>query len=134
MNLLPQLLLYISCATAFPTCLKHKITPTQLPALKSNQEQTLNRKQFLTVIPFLPTIANAGIDPNALKALPVEGDSSGAATRLRSLSAEEDAAKSKDLVDIPFENLPSGVSYREYRAGSGDACEFMSVAYRKSNL
>ena len=126
------LLLYISpYTTAFPTTHnpKHKIL-SSLQAQKSPQQQQTNRKQFLsttTLLPFLllPTISNAGIDPTALKSLPVEGDSSGAATRLRSFAAEEETAKSKDLVDIPFETLPSGVSYREYRAGSGDASEFI---------
>lgn len=63
--------------------------------------------------------ANAGIDPSALKALPVEGDSTGTVTRLRQLEA--DRTRPTDLVDIPFEKFPSGVSYREYREGKGEA-------------
>ena len=29
------------------------------------------------------------------------------------------------MVQMPFEQLPSGVSYREYRAGTGDAGEYI---------
>lgn len=68
---------------------------------------------------FLPSIANAGIDPSLLKSLPVEGDSSGSAQRLRQVEAIQRPAS--DLTNVPFEELPSGVSYREYREGKGDA-------------
>ena len=67
----------------------------------------------------IPTVANAGIDPSLLKTLPVQGDESGAVQRLRQVEAVQ--RPSTDLVDIPFEELPSGVSYREYRQGKGEA-------------
>lgn len=66
-----------------------------------------------------PSAANAGIDPTLLKTLPVQGDESGAAQRLRQVEAVQKPAS--DLIDIPFTDLPSGVSYREYREGKGEA-------------
>ena len=65
----------------------------------------------------VPT-AEAGIDPNALKALPTEGDTSGAASRLRQIEAINTQPVN---TDAPFETLPSGVSYGEFREGKGDA-------------
>jgi len=62
--------------------------------------------------------AEAGIDPNALKALPTEGDTSGAASRLRQIEAINAQPVN---TDAPFETLPSGVSYGEFREGKGDA-------------
>ena len=67
----------------------------------------------------LPLVANAGIDPNQLRNLPVEGDVSGTAQRLREIEAIQRPAS--DLTNVPFEELPSGVSYREYREGKGEA-------------
>lgn len=64
--------------------------------------------------------ANAGIDPSALKALPVEGDATGAASRLRMIESSN-GPRPEDSMDIAFEKLPSGASYREYREGKGDA-------------
>lgn len=66
-----------------------------------------------------PTVSNAGIDPTLLKSLPVQGDESGSAQRLRQIEAIQ--KPSSDLVDVPFQELPSGVSYREYREGKGEA-------------
>lgn len=63
--------------------------------------------------------ANAGIDPALLKSLPVQGDESGASQRLRQVEAIQKPAS--DLVDVPFEEFPSGVSFREYREGKGEA-------------
>ncbi len=63
--------------------------------------------------------AQAGIDPNALKQFQVEGDSTGASTRLRQVEAE--TIRPEDTMNIPFEELPSGVSFREYRQGKGEA-------------
>jgi len=52
----------------------------------------------------------------------VEGDDSGAAQRLRALNGvPEDKAKPEDMVNIPYEKLASGVEYRQYREGKGDA-------------
>lgn len=70
----------------------------------------------------LPTVANAGIDPAALKALPVDGDATGSATRLRQLEAADPrGARSEDTQDIAFEVLPNGASFRNYREGKGEA-------------
>ena len=66
-----------------------------------------------------PNAANAGIDPSALKQYSVEGDASGATTRLRQLEADKN--RPDDLIDKPFDKLESGVSYREYREGKGEA-------------
>lgn len=66
-----------------------------------------------------PSTANAGIDPSLLQNLPVQGDESGAAQRLRQVEAVNKPAS--DLVNIPFTELPGGVSYREYREGKGEA-------------
>jgi len=64
--------------------------------------------------------AYAGIDPAALRALPVEGDVSGSASRLRQIGSAN-GPRPEDSKDIAFETLPSGASYREYREGKGDA-------------
>ena len=95
----------------------------------STSSASSNRRSFFTQIapaliltPALltnPEIASAGIDPNALKNFQVEGDASGAATRLRQL--QEEKVRPEDTIDKPFENLSSGVSYREYREGKGEA-------------
>jgi len=70
---------------------------------------------FLTT----PQIASAGIDPSALKQYSVEGDSAGTATRLQQIEALKD--RPEDKLNLPWEDLSSGVSYREYREGRGDA-------------
>ena len=64
--------------------------------------------------------ACAGIDPSALRALPVEGDVSGSASRLRQIGSAN-GPRPEDSKDVAFETLPSGASYREYREGKGDA-------------
>jgi hypothetical protein len=64
--------------------------------------------------------AYAGIDPSALKALPVEGDTTGVASRLRQIESIN-GPRPEDTKDIAFEVLPSGASFREYREGKGDA-------------
>lgn len=73
----------------------------------------------LAIVFGAPSISHAGIDPTLLKNLPVQGDESGAVQRLRQVEAVQ--RPSSDLVDIPFTELPSGVSFREYREGKGDA-------------
>jgi len=64
--------------------------------------------------------AHAGIDPSLLGNLRVEGDTTGAASRLKAIAAEN-GPQPDDSKDIAFEVLPSGASYREYREGKGDA-------------
>lgn len=70
-----------------------------------------------SVLPTGP--ANAGIDPTMLRNFQVEGDISGTAQRLRQI--EEVQRPRTDTIDIPYEKLPSGVEYREYREGKGEA-------------
>ena len=65
------------------------------------------------------TPANAGIDPLALQNLRVEGDTTGAATRMRQIESVN-GPRPDDSKDIAFEKLPSGASYRDYREGKGD--------------
>ena len=65
------------------------------------------------------TPAYAGIDPSLLKSYSVEGDASGSAQRLRQI--EEIQRPASDTLNIPYEKLPSGVEWREYREGKGDA-------------
>lgn len=95
------------------------------PAEASSQQMQEDRRSFLGVaglafgILVSPSQATAGIDPSLLKTLPVQGDDSGSATRLRQVESIQ--RPETDLVSIPFEELPSGVSYREYRAGKGEA-------------
>lgn len=96
---------------------------------KSNEN---NRRAFLSKIatstflttsamclPFSVPAAMAGIDPSALKNFSVEGDTTGSATRLRQI--EEERNRPSDAVDAPFTQLTSGVSFREYREGKGEA-------------
>jgi hypothetical protein len=79
----------------------------------------------------IPSTALAGIDPKALKALPVEGDVNGGTTRLRQLEA---ATQESVLVDKPWEESSDGVSYREYKEGRGDAgMSFLSYMKRLRN-
>mmetsp|Transcript_18185 Transcript_18185/g.25234 ORF Transcript_18185/g.25234 Transcript_18185/m.25234 type:complete len:243 (+) Transcript_18185:191-919(+) len=95
------------------------------PLMAHGDGQSDGRRVFLSSagIAFLstiaPTAANAGIDPSALKSLPVQGDDSGGATRLRQIEAAKNPAS--DQVDKPWEDLTSGVAYREYREGKGAA-------------
>jgi hypothetical protein len=95
------------------------------PSEASTQQVQEDRRSFLGVVGLAfgilvsPSQASAGIDPSLLKSLPVQGDDSGSATRLRQVESIQKPAT--DLVDIPFENLSSGVSYREYREGKGQA-------------
>jgi FKBP-type peptidyl-prolyl cis-trans isomerase len=66
-----------------------------------------------------PLPANAGIDPSALKDYSVEGDQSGVQTRLRQIAMDKDRPSDKE--DIEYTKLPSGVSFRDFREGKGDA-------------
>jgi hypothetical protein len=95
------------------------------PSEASTQQMQEDRRSFLGLaglafgILASPSQASAGIAPSLLRTLPVQGDDSGSATRLRQMDNIQKPAT--DLVDIPFEELPSGVSYREYREGKGEA-------------
>jgi len=97
----------------------------------SSKSTDASRRQLITqagsglasavLLPVLgfPQKANAGIDPTALKSLSVEGDNNGSMQRLRQL--QEEKTRPEDTIDKPFEKLDSGVSYREYREGKGEA-------------
>jgi len=103
------------------TCSSFSVNNSNKPAkVESNRRQLLKIAPAAALSILLPGVASAGIDPSALKTLKVEGDDSGAVQRLRQLQAES-GPKVEDLVDIPFNKLPSGVSYREYREGKGEA-------------
>jgi hypothetical protein len=111
-----------TAACCFPTTV-HGWQPSK-PATTAPSSGVLgmNRRAILAgsfVGLLLPAVANAGIDPSLLKTLPVQGDESGAVQRLRQI--EDVQRPATDLVNVPFEELPSGVSYREYREGKGEA-------------
>lgn len=99
--------------------------PTPSTSRQSDVVLCMDRRSLLSgvvstgLVLGLPTAARAGIDPAMLQSLPVEGDESGAVRRLKQVEATMKPAT--DLVDIPFTELPSGVSYREYREGKGEA-------------
>lgn len=130
------LLAMLSLSSAFtpsypmPTCIGR--TTTSLKMVEKNYEQTekSSRRSFflkatkaaaLVVLgPLASPSAQAAIDPNALKSLPVEGDNTGAASRIKQLEASK-GPQPGDLEDIPFTKLESGVQYREYREGKGNA-------------
>ncbi|GMI18300.1 hypothetical protein TrLO_g2791 [Triparma laevis f. longispina] len=63
--------------------------------------------------------ASAGIDPAALAGFKVDGDVTGTATRLNEIKSVVNPVT--DQQDIPFMKLDSGVSYREFREGRGEA-------------
>ena len=114
------------CTSAFsPTNTpKRQWQTTSSSALSSSRRTFIakNVAPLILISPSLltnPNIANAGIDPSALKQYQIEGDTSGAASRLRQLEVEK--TRPDDTIDIPFEKLQSGVSYREYREGKGEA-------------
>ena len=94
---------------------------------QTNQLLKNDRRNFLTKITTatiaatttIPQVAIAGIDPSALKNYQIEGDVSGSATRLKQLEVEK--TRPEDTMNIPFTELPSGVSFREYREGKGEA-------------
>lgn len=135
-----QLFTLLSCCQAFSTSpayskkftfrvLSTRVIATAKPdCTVDSTEEDINedcRRSFLTkvskaAIVFAAAPAHAGIDPAALKALPIEGDATGAASRLRQIESAN-GPRPEDTKDIAFEVLPSGASYREYREGKGDA-------------
>ena len=131
------LLALFCCTQAFSPGVQYSKTTTKVLSAKpdSSNDITIDsnrfssvqspRRSFLTEVSaaallLASTPAYAGIDPSALKALPVEGDTTGAASRLRQIESVN-GPRPEDTQDIPFEKLPSGGSYREYREGKGDA-------------
>jgi FKBP-type peptidyl-prolyl cis-trans isomerase len=65
---------------------------------------------------FLPGTALAGIDVSSLKTAPIEGDASGAATRLKQLQMMQQSGNPNDYVS-GTRILDSGVSYSDVKAG-----------------
>uniref|UniRef100_A0A7S4V8S5 peptidylprolyl isomerase n=1 Tax=Ditylum brightwellii TaxID=49249 RepID=A0A7S4V8S5_9STRA len=126
--------LLISCVSyndAF-TLNHHTFSKKSISALQMNNNDdasssSSSRRSFLsttvtaaTAFSLLtPLTASAGIDPSALKNLAVEGDNSGTLTRLRQIEAVND--RPEDNLNLPWNDLSSGVSYREYREGKGEA-------------
>ena len=88
---------------------------TELSSSRRRFFDTLSSSSLLLI----PNVA-AAIDPLLIKNLRIEGDESGAATRLAQIAAES-GPRSSDADDVPFEKLSSGVSYREFREGKGEA-------------
>lgn len=72
---------------------------------------------------YLPRLALAGIDVSSLRSLPVDGDASGAATRLRNLQMQ--GVKIERGGDVNFTVMPtrldSGVTYRDIKTGRDGA-------------
>mmetsp|Transcript_6727 Transcript_6727/g.10938 ORF Transcript_6727/g.10938 Transcript_6727/m.10938 type:complete len:251 (+) Transcript_6727:110-862(+) len=122
----------LACAEAFtalqsPYTSKRQISSSLNGANSNNEENVSNRRSFLIKSAASASLlltnanpANAGIDPSALKALPVEGDTTGVQSRMRQIESVN-GPRPEDSKDIAFEKLASGASYREYREGKGDA-------------
>ena len=121
--IIPTCLSLFSMASAFQMApSSHSTTKSSTTQLQMDRRGFVAAASTFVVSSWLPEVANAGIDPTLLKALPVEGDKDGTAQRLRQIEAVQRPAS--DLTNIPFEELPSGVSYREYREGKGEAGTF----------
>lgn len=103
---------------AFVTPGRHERANTLLNA-EGRRGFLMSTSTILLPLVASPLIANAGIDPSSLKGFQVEGDVSGAATRLKEIEAIQKPAE--DLVNKEYDKFSSGVSYREYREGKGEA-------------
>jgi hypothetical protein len=122
-----QIVICVLATLAITSCQAFTTTSSSSsPASQTETSLNLNRRSFVSAgvavaggLVGVASPAFAGIDPALLKSLPVQGDESGTAQRLRQIEAIQKPAS--DLVDVPFENLPSGVLYREYREGKGEA-------------
>ena len=126
-----QIILFsiLSSAVSFQGTPRWNTASTSSTRIQSKSSSEDDRRSFVnslllgsaalgtTLLPTSP--ANAGIDPSLLKGLSVEGDVSGTAQRLRQI--EEIQRPASDTLNIPYEKLPSGIEYREYREGKGDA-------------
>lgn len=95
--------------------------PPSLVSLDRRQAMMIGwtASSITTILLWFPSMARAGIDPSLLQKLPVQGDEAGTLQRIRQLEALQ--RPSSDSVDVPFTDLPSGVSFREYREGKGEA-------------
>lgn len=69
---------------------------------------------------FLPRVALAGIDVSSLKSLPVDGDASGAATRLKQLQMQGTRIEREGDFAVAT-RLDSGVIYRDMNTGKDGA-------------
>jgi hypothetical protein len=130
MNKIPLSLLILSATACYAFAFsqrwksKDRRYSSQLAAMDSGSSPP--RRAFLSAATYVVTTVGigatpawAGIDPSALKNLPVEGDSAGTVTRLQQIENLQKPAS--DLEDLPYTGLPSGVSYREFRQGKGEA-------------
>jgi len=95
--------------------------------VSTNRRRSLLTGFLGTVSTVTPLIVQAGIDPTALKNLPVEGDTAGTATRRLQIESALQKSAASDEVDKPWEDLPSGVSFRDYRQGRGEQGSFRST-------
>lgn len=111
-------LLLVAVASGF-----HLVHPSSTARHSALHMRALDRRSLLgAAILTVPSIAHAGIDPTLLKSLPVQGDDTGSVQRLRQVEAIQSPLVDP-LVDKPYESLPSGVSFLEYRGGRGEASE-----------
>lgn len=112
-------LLLIPCCSAFTVNIQSstRVERGDALVLSSSRRNFIETLSIGTLL-LAPTAANAGIDPSALSKYSVEGDASGAATRLRQV--EMDKNRPEDVIDKPYEKFDSDVSYREYRDGKGE--------------
>lgn len=121
----PVLTLSFSPPKAAPVRIQQRNFELKLNHEESHKQAVgpWSRRSFVGALVLItstnPLEASAGIDPSSLKGYAVEGDQSGVQTRLRQIEMEKN--RPADLVDEPFVELPSGVSYREFRQGKGDA-------------
>lgn len=105
-----QALLLLPLVGAFQSSLSPSYKTQGVSLLAQNADNDFDgRRSFLSSagVAFLATLApqaaNAGIDPNALKTLSVEGDAAGSATRMRQIEALKNPES--DNVDKPWEDL-----------------------------
>lgn len=111
---------FLSHATSSCVSTRLQLTDDDEDVSSNRRSALLQVSSFLLAATAVSAPVNAGVDPNALKAFSVEGDTSGIASRLRQIDSVN-GPRPEDSIDIPYDVLPSGVSFREYREGKGDA-------------
>ena len=91
-------------------------------SLQTSSYQILTRRLWLRttaptlITPFLSPISANAIDPSLLRTFPIEGDTSGSASRLANLAAIQ---QSKIDTDPELVDVIEGVQTREYKKGDG---------------
>ena len=103
----------------------HRSRIKRLSRLDASRRDIFSRIAWMPLVVATPKEAEAGIDPSALRNLPVEGDAGGSAMRMRQIEAVQ--RPESDLVNTPWEELPDGVQYREYREGKGEAGAYLML-------